>query len=234
MKKQLRYIVQPGNVGTFQLYNTRNQTLLGGIGFRTAVEAFESCDMWNAVPPGTSARAQQLAPADNIRPATRLMTICSEMHHLSQALSEEASMRDPEVFSRYKQQYQEYATEYVGLMAADIAEKLDVAEKQRRGKTAIVAGEDFTLTISTETGRILASSSFTDAAAQRIEQIDRFDIRDAAEWTERWSGSESIANQSFALPAIGYWDKGKNYQAPDEEFRAEVAAEHGVFASARP
>lgn len=233
--KQLKYIVQPGDIGHFQIFNTRDKALLGGVSHRSLEEAFQACDQWNGVPPGASARAQQITVVPSgIHPATRLMSVTADLHELGHGIYEAIQLGDRDLLEHRQKQYSELATEYIGLAAANIVAKQELASRLGQAKTAVVSGEDFTLTISAVDGRVLAASCKTAEAAERVAQIDHFDIQEAAEWVERTVEANTIEGHSFALPAIGFWKKDGSYQSAEEDYRAEIEADLGLVTGARP
>ncbi|MDH0342058.1 hypothetical protein [Chromobacterium haemolyticum] len=234
-QKSLRYVVQSGGVGKFQLFNTRNHALLGGVGFPSVEEAFAVCDQWNSVPPGASARAQQITVLPSgIHPATRLLSVTADLHDLGHGIHEAITAHDAELLEYREGKYVALANEYIGLAAVGIAAKQELARHERLGKTATVSSDDFALTISTIDGRILVADCTTEEAAQRVATIARIDVQEAAEWVERYSGSESIDGNSFSYPAVGVWKKDGSYEAAEDDHRADIEAELGEIARARP
>lgn len=140
-KKPLKYVVQPGGAGWFRLYNTQGNLILGGGGFNSLDEAFEACDLWNGVEPGVSARSQQItAVAGGITPAARLQTVTAELHNLAHGMMDAINNNDSDGYTLRSGQFELLASEYIGLVAGEIAERQDlVAALDKR-----LAAHDFT------------------------------------------------------------------------------------------
>lgn len=95
------------------------------------------------------------------------------------------------------------------------------------GDHITVTGQDYTLVVSLADGKVTRSDLSVSAPAdvrQLLAGIDRFDVQEAAEWVERYSGRESIAGDQFPLPTIGYWKQDGRYEAAEESYREDVEA----------
>ncbi|CAG9169921.1 hypothetical protein [Cupriavidus pinatubonensis] len=140
-KKPLKYVVQPGGAGWFRLYNTQGNLILGGGGFNSLDEAFEACDLWNGVAPGVSARSQQItAVAEGVAPAARLQTVTAELQNLAHGMMDAINDNDSDGYTLRSGQFELLASEYIGLVASEIAERQDlVAALDKR-----LAAHDFT------------------------------------------------------------------------------------------
>ncbi len=318
-QKPLKYVVKPSDIATFHLFNTQDNVVLGGAEFRTVDEAFTACDGWNNVPPGSSARSQQITKVSGgVARARRLMSVTAKLHEIGQSICEAISAKDDDTLKSRQEQYKTLAAEYIGLAAADLIERHQLAESvdkrlsaydfkaqsgvdlqsidsvqgselmddlerlakmdfklacalwdkhapaaaqrpaivdpewkrqinelkavtaaiDRAGAAAVneiyVSGEDYRLTVSMQDGRIVHADCYSDVANQFVTSIDRFDIDEAREWVERYSGQECIAGHSFNVVAIGFWKKDGAFSPGEEDYRQEIELASGSRASMRP
>lgn len=120
--RSLKYAVQPGDAGGYRLYNTQDDLILGGEGFKRIDEAFEACDTWNGVAPGATARSQK-----RIASATRLNTVTTALEQLGYAMMDATHANDSEEQALRSKQYEQLATEYIGLVAGEVAERQESA-----------------------------------------------------------------------------------------------------------
>jgi tetratricopeptide (TPR) repeat protein len=111
------------------------------------------------------------------------------------------------------------------------------SDEQQKNSQITVTGDGYTLTVSLSDGRVAdtwIADRVGDDVRSMLEEIDRFDVHDAAEWVERYTGDDSIDGHQFPFVAISYWKKDGSYSAAEDDYREEVELAQGGAARVKP